>query len=196
MPLHAEPYTHSPPTPGTPFVTLGSQQLARYTVSHYLVLAAADSRTASTGNIHLFPFWSWNGGKVNALAADVVGGSASTTFRLGLYRSVSPRDIYPGDLVAGSDTLSSASTGVRRAQVDCWMEPNRMYWTAIATSSSTPTFQSVTSAVPVLGVGTSDFSGVANHISVSYTYAALPQRCPDGPTFVSGECILIGVEFA
>lgn len=137
----------------------------------------------SVNTLRAVPFIHSNGFRISAFGFSVTtGGAAGSVGRAGIYDCNDDLrgDCYPKRLLYETGEISTTSTGRKNTTPNLDLEEGRMYWAVYLCGVAAPTV----SAVPVAGVdvllGAS--SGVGStretHISVAYTYAALPQTFP------------------
>jgi hypothetical protein len=125
---------------------------------------------------------------ISRLAFNVTANVAATSARIGLYKSKSETDIYPGELVAESANIGTASNGVKTYDCKVALEPLGIYWIAIV-GNGAPTLRCGTvagSTVP--GILPDDDTMPTTRslgLSVAHTFGALPNPFTVGAAYIT-----------
>jgi hypothetical protein len=143
----------------------------------------AQSVALSTTKIYASPL-SVPGGTLDRMSFNVTGTGGANNARQGIYESVSATDPYPGALVVDSGDISVNATGLKTSTISVVIDPAKMYWIVLQTSSGAP---SVTAWVGAQFLSPYGTFGDVNFHSFSYqlimfsmtrSYAALPSTYP------------------
>jgi hypothetical protein len=147
-------------------------------------------------NLFAFPLRIRSSVTFNQISSVVTTLAAGGLYRIGIYRDTGA--VYPGALVAGSDTgaYSSAAVGNPIGAVSLSLSPG-LYWVVILSSSATAAFRGfTTSSIPnILGDAGPNFAAnsSATSYSVAFPFAALPSLFPTGAVFSAVIPPLIGL---
>ena len=128
------------------------------------------------------------GGVISELAFNVTAFVAASTARIGIYDTKSETDLYPKNLLHGSNAIGTAANGVKTESCKVQLNPLAIYWLAL-----------VSSAAPTLRCGQVDGSSVPGllpddatmpttrslGLSVAYAYAALPSTFPASAAYIT-----------
>jgi len=123
-------------------------------------------------------------------------GAAGSSARVGVYRSTSPRNVYPGALVVDSGAISTVANGWKEANIATRLAPG-LYWRVYLAGVLAPTVSTLgpaaTPTSPILGYSAANPPTPFNSLRVAFAFAALPATFPGGaalnvgsPVFISG----------
>lgn len=120
-------------------------------------------------------------GVINRLGVEVVTLAASGVARLGIYKAISPRNIYPGNLVVDSGEISTATTGVKKITGLSARVYDGLHWLAIITGVAQCAIRSAfdQNVNQILGIDDDDLAFYGSLHVVAQAYAALPATFPD-----------------
>jgi hypothetical protein len=136
----------------------------------------------SNDSLFAIPFVSPRAATIDRLAfwVTLAGGSTSLA-RVGIYDSTSATNIYPNALVVDAGEQNCQSTGLKSANVDVTLEPDRLYWAVYLEGGTSGTHQIYRSTrfLDVLGiVTTTNPSSAATNLFIAQAYGALPSTFP------------------
>lgn len=126
--------------------------------------------------------------------------AAGSSARVGLYRSISKRNVYPGALVIGTAAISTAAAGWKEENVDLTLTPG-LYWSVYLAGVLAPSVHSwsIAGAIPynpILG-WTAANPPVAQHsLRVAFAFAALPATFPGGAAYSTLNGVFISGRFS
>lgn len=90
----------------------------------------------TNGNHRMIAFYSGRGGVIDYMGATIVTAVALSTFHLEIYETISATNIFPGNLLVDSGSLSGTlAVGVSNA-VSAVLLPNRIYWAGAHASAA------------------------------------------------------------
>lgn len=155
----------------------------------------------TVGTLYAVPFVHGGGGIIDRIAfAVTTGGSAGSVARVGIYKSISRTNLYPGDRVLDGGEQSTTSTGLKSATVDQKLIPGHLYWLVYLAGVAAPTVRIINpgGGPQILGIdNTFAATGIGLGWSVAFSYAALPATFPAGGTIATQASAhpAIGVRF-
>lgn len=127
--------------------------------------------------------------KLDRLAMAVTTATATAKCRVGLYRSLSPTQLYPGALLADSGEFDCGSTGVKSASFTSLFLPDDvMVWAAIIFGttkvSAIRAHQTPSSFACAPASGLTNFAAADQYTdwSVAQAYGTLPSSYPGSAT--------------
>lgn len=137
---------------------------------------------------------------VGRLAFNVTANVAASNARIGLYKSISETNIYPGELLLDSGNIGTASNGVKTYDCSIALEPLGIYWIALV-GSHAPTLRCGTvagSTVP--GILPDDDTMPTTRslgLSIAHTFGALPNPFTVGAAYITAVPVpVLGYRFS
>jgi hypothetical protein len=129
------------------------------------------------------PFVQGHGFRTTAFGfAVTTAGGANSVARAGIYscRDDLNGDFYPSTLLFDTGSLVTTGTGAKNTTTTLDLEEGRVYWGVYVCGTAAPTVATipVASADRLLGSIASATPAHTTHLSVAYTFAALPQTFP------------------
>jgi len=162
--------------------------------------ATALTTGAPTANVlRAFPFVAPRRGAVlDRIGINVTTLLAGST-RLGIYRTVSESNLYPGDLLLDAGQVDTGTAGVKTLTINQALDPGRIYHAGIV-SNAAPTLRCIALAgvgISLLGFGAAFPTTPTLGLSVAFTYAALPTPFPAGAVAITAVPVpVIGLRFS
>ena len=82
------------------------------------------------GRMYALPIFCPPGGTIDKLLIEVTTAAEwpEARLRLGIYEALSQSNIYPGELVFGSDEIDSSTTGVKTVDCEIDLQQGTLYW--------------------------------------------------------------------
>jgi hypothetical protein len=161
----------------------GGTGLSRYQIAGMANATALTTGAPSANNLRALPFVApARGGVIDQLAFNVTTLLAGNA-RIGLYKNTADGNLYPGDLVSGTDSgsISTVTTGVKTFTVNVPLDPGRVYWLAhVCDAAATLRCLAVGGMWAALGLDSGLGTAPGFGITRAFTYAALPN--PFGTT--------------
>jgi hypothetical protein len=146
------------------------------------------------------PFPVGLGCRLDRIGFNVTALAAGSSGRVGLYRAISARNVYPGALVVDSGAILTTSNGWKEANVDTPLRPG-LYWSVylaavLAPSVSTINIAGAAPRNPILGWTAANPPAGYGSLRVAFAFAALPAAFPGGAALNAGPSTLITGRFS
>lgn len=139
-------------------------------------------------------------GTIDQLSLRTTVGGAGSSARLGLYRTASSANLYPGALIAETAALGTTGVAHTVGAVSATFDPGEILWVAHVASATVPTIACIALAsadVQLLGHDSALGNAAAVGVSVAHTFGALPATFTAGGAVITAAPIpAIGVRFA
>jgi hypothetical protein len=149
---------------------------------------ALSTATLVAGNDRGLPFVSpARGGTLDRLGFNVTTQIAASTTRIGLYKSISDSNIYPGTLIAESAAIDTSSLGVKTTTINVALDPGCFYC-LIINSSHGPAVRGFAVAgvdIQMLGHANTFPTGPNMCLGLARAHAAFPSTYTAGATLGS-----------
>ena len=139
-------------------------------------------------------------GTIDQLSLRTTVGGAGSSARLGLYRTASSANLYPGALIAETAALGTTGIAHTVGAVSATFDPGEILWVAHVASATVPTIACIALAaadVQLFGFDSALGNAAAVGISVAHVFGALPATFTAGGAVITAAPIpAIGVRFA
>jgi hypothetical protein len=119
---------------------------------------------------------------------------------MGIYTNTSDTNLYPDQLVSGSDggSVSSATTGMKTNTISVTLAPMTLYWFAFNCSATAPTVRNVplNDAWAILGTDNALGANLGLGWQVALTFGAMPSTFTASGTVSTSTPVAVGVRYS
>lgn len=139
------------------------------------------------------PFVVSLGAMLDQINLNVTAAAAGSSARVGIYRATSPRNLYPGALVSGTDAgaIDTTTVGYKTSAVTATLKP-WLYWAVYTAGVLAPTVNTIPNVATnahcteILGWTAANPPASFNSLRVARAFAALPATFPAGAALNAG----------
>lgn len=161
--------------------------LQNYRILAHQAASAPTPVTVAVDTIVAIPFPIGLGCRLDRIGFNCTTLAAGSSARVGLYRAISPKNIYPGARVVDSGALATTSTGWKEANINTPLSPG-LYWACYLAGVLAPAVSGLVvggtgPANPILGWTAANPPVPNARIQVAFAFAAFPATFPGGAAY-------------
>lgn len=146
--------------------------------------AVGSTKTLTINTFYAYPFLTGGrGGTIDQIAAELTTFAGTSKFRMGIYKSASDSNLYPGSLLVDGGEVVGGSTGIKASTINQVMPANKLCWLVFLPGVTNPAVRAVgvgSIALPVLGHPAGASAAGRQELTVAQAYGALPGTFPAG----------------
>lgn len=155
--------------------------------------AALSTLAVALNTLYAVPLLA-RGRSIDRMAWEVTtGGALGSVGRMGLYRSIGARNLYPGALIVDGGEVDTTVVRVNRHVISVPLLPDRLYWAVFLFGTAAATVRAATQDT-VANIQPWGINGAAatlstvcrNALTLAQAYGALPATFPAGAAFMLG----------
>lgn len=171
-----------------PFTAFHPPASAGYRIAALVNATALTTGAIAANTIYALPFVAPPTARKCAIIGFNVTTLAAGNARIGLYKNKAANDVYPGDLIVDSGSISTGTATVKSYNLPTPFElvPGELYWLVLHADAA-PTLRAMAMAgvYPTLGMPTALGTAAQIGWSIATAYAALPNPFTAGAVAIT-----------